>query len=255
MVVGSTDFYGSNGDFALTRLNVDGSVDTTFGTNGVVTTNFFGRNDVATSVAIQPDGKIVVAGYARQSKKGFDFALARYHINGSLDRSFGQGGKVTTDFFTKDDHVYAMALQRDGQIVVAGSARKVTGDKSDDFALARYDGNGSLDQSFGLNGKVNTDFCGADDAVYSLVLQPDGKVVVAGEAFQPEKSAGGSDQDRFTAALARYKANGRLDRSFGQQGKVLTVFTPENPDEIHSSINDLALESKRQDCRRWRYRE
>ena len=123
VVVGSTDRYESNGDFALTRLNVDGSMDTTFGTNGVVTTNFFGQNDVATSVVIQPDGKMVAAGYAQNaSNKGYDFALVRYNINGSLDRSFGQKGKVTTDFFIHDDYVYAMALQGDGRIVVAGSA-------------------------------------------------------------------------------------------------------------------------------------
>ena len=103
VVVGSTDYYENNGDFALTRLNFDGSLDTTFGTNGVVTTNFFGQNDVATSVVIQPDGKIVAAGYAQHApQKGYDFALVRYHIDGSLDRSFGQEGKVTTDFFINE---------------------------------------------------------------------------------------------------------------------------------------------------------
>ena len=112
------------------------------------------------------------------------------------------------------------------------------GDQSDDFALARYNSNGSLDQSFGVNGKINTDFFSADDAVYSIVIQHDGKVVVAGEAFKP------MNQHRYTAAMARYKANGRLDRSFGQQGKVSTVFiNPDNSDEIHSAIYDLALES------------
>ncbi|WP_295406429.1 delta-60 repeat domain-containing protein [uncultured Thiocystis sp.] len=135
-----------------------------------------------------------------------------------------------------NDYVYAMALQRDGRIVLAGSARKGTGDKSANFALARYSSNGLLDQSFGVNGRVNTDFFSGDDTVYSIVLQRDGKVVVAGEAFR-------LDQGRRTAALARYKANGRLDTSFGQQGKVSTVFNADNPDEVHSAVYDLALES------------
>ena len=119
-------------------------------------------------MAIQADGKIVVAGSSRRN-----FALARYNSNGSLDTSFDGDGKLTTDFGGWDE-ASSMAIQADGKIVVAGSSR-------DNFALARYNSNGSLDTSFDGDGKLTIDFGGIDMA-HSMAIQADGKIVVAGES-------------------------------------------------------------------------
>src|SRR5262250_1448506 len=167
-------------DFALARYNSNGTLDASFGTGGRVTTDFAVPNDQAESVAVQPDGRIVVAGAAgRFTNRGFDFALARYNSNGTLDTSFGTSGKVTTDFAGADDvpsEPSAVALQGDGKIVVVGRSRVGQTPDGDvyDFALARFNSNGTLDTSFGTSGKVTTDFAGANDVPSSVAVQPDG---------------------------------------------------------------------------------
>jgi uncharacterized delta-60 repeat protein len=200
-------------DFALARYNANGTLDTTFGTGGKVTTDFAGNDDQAFAVVLQPDGKIVAAGQAGSGYRGGDFALARYNANGTLDTTFGTGGKVTTDFAGNDDQAFAVVLQADGKIVAAGVAKT---SRSGDFALARYNPNGSLDATFGTGGKVTTDFAGDTDEAHGLVLQPDGKLVAAGQA-----STGYRGKD---FALARYNPNGGLDATFGTGGKVTTDF-------------------------------
>ena len=163
----------SNGDFALVRYNTDGSLDTSFSTDGKVTTGFgLLTIDIGYSLAIQADGKILVAG-----TDGTDFALARYNSDGSLDTSFSSDGKVTTDLgFIAVDIGYSIAVQADGKIVVAGVS-------NGDFALVRYNSDGSLDTSFSSDGKVTTDFgLLTIDTIYSLVVQADGKILVAGES-------------------------------------------------------------------------
>jgi uncharacterized delta-60 repeat protein len=180
-------------DAALARYNSNGTLDASFGTGGTVTTDFAGFNDEASSVAVQPDGKIVVAGQAGPYvNRNFDFALARYNSNGTLDASFGTSGKATTDFAGSSDQPSSLALQGDGKIVVAGQTF-VGG--VHDFAVARYNSNGTLDTSFGTSGKATTDFAGSDDRPSSVAVQPDGNIVVAGQA-----DIGG----RFDFALARY---------------------------------------------------
>jgi uncharacterized delta-60 repeat protein len=193
-----------------------GDLDSSFGGDGIVTTNFETNDDESShdnayALALQPDGKIVVAG-----SSGFDntddsrFALARYLPNGTLDPTFGDQGRVRTDFnggggdYDVYDFAFALILQPDGKIVAAGVSYGTTGG----FALARYLPNGTLDPSFGNQGTVVTDFTGP---AYALALQPDGKIVAAGGAFSI-----------FT--LARYLPNGALDPSFGTQGRVTTDF-------------------------------
>src|SRR5437667_2173 len=209
-------------DFALARYNPNGSLDATFGTGGKVTTDFAGNDDAAFGAVLQSDGKIVAAGGAKTSRSE-DFALARYNPNGTLDGTFGTGGKVTTDFNGDDDEAHALVLQPDGKLVAAGAAKL---SRSQDFALARYSANGSLDATFGTGGKVTTDFAGNDDAAFALVLQPDGKLGAAG------RGEGSRSQD---FALARYNANGRLDATFGTGGKVTTDFAGDD-DEAHALV-------------------
>ena len=201
IVVAGRSTKNGNFDFALARYESNGAVDITFGTAGLVTTDFGGSVDRAFAMALQPDGKLVVVGDADAS-----FALARYNPNGSLDESFGAGGKVITTF-GGSDQAAAVILQPDGKIVVAGQTD--TG-LSIDFALVRYMPDGSLDGAFGSGGRVTTNFIGnSDDLGSAVALQPDGKIVV-----------GGSSDDNF--ALARYTPEGVLDSSFGTEGKVTT---------------------------------
>src|SRR5215831_9343154 len=182
--------------FAMARYNSNGTLDTTFGTGGKVGTAFDSGSvsyAQAFSVSVQPDGRIVAAGYTEigaclfngLEQPCFDFALARYNSNGTLDASFGMGGRVTTDFAGPNDQAESVAVQPDGRIVVAGAAGRFT-NRGFDFALARYNTNGTLDTSFGTSGKVTTDFAGADDVPSepsAVALQSDGKIVVVGQTL------------------------------------------------------------------------
>jgi len=209
----------STGDFALARYNPDGTLDPGFGAAGKQTSDFFGNFDQANGVVIQPDGKIVLAGYAQHGDDNptADFALARYKLNGDLDQGFGSGGKVTTDFFGGEDVAYAIAIQSDGKLVVAGLAFN-SGAGSTDFALARYNPDGSLDQAFGAGGKQTTDFFGKPSAAFSVALQPDGNIVAAGYATL------GNSVSSIDFALARYNPDGSLDQTFGAGGRQTTDF-------------------------------
>ena len=209
IVVAGYSYNGGNNDFALVRYESDGRLDTSFGGDGKTTTPIGSDDDLGRSVAIQGDGKIVVAGNSRNGNND-DFALARFKLDGALDTDFGVGGKVTTPIGGFNDFGYGMALQSDGKIVVAGFTS--TGSDSD-FALVRYSANGSLDVSFGSNGVVVTPIGGYGDIGQGMALQSDGKILVAGY------SVGGGNFD-FT--LARYRTDGGLDTSFGDGGKLIT---------------------------------
>jgi serralysin len=165
----------SNGDFALARYNSDGSLDTAFDADGKVTTTFSIGSDIVSAIALQPDGRIIAAGYGGDFG---DFALARYNSDGSLDVTFDSDGKVLTDFGPGDEWVHDIALLADGKIIAAGYSHSFN-DNNSDFALARYNSDGSLDATFGANGIVRTDFGGMDYG-NALALQPDGKILVAG---------------------------------------------------------------------------
>lgn len=214
LVAGKTSADRLNYDFALVRYSPDGTLDTSFGTGGVVTTDFAGGHDVAWEVAVQADGKIVAAGQSRPGPTGDDdFALARYNADGSLDTTFGIGGKVTTDFEGFSDAGYDLAIQADGKIVVAGEA--FTGALTFDFALARYNPNGTLDVSFGAAGKVVTD---TNAGARALAIQADGKLVAAGALAAEQEGAMSTG-----FALVRYNPDGWLDAGFGAGGIVTTV--------------------------------
>lgn len=246
------------GDFAVARYNPDGLLDTTFGEGGKVTTDF-GNVETASAVAIDAGGRIVVAGDTRYGSR---FVLARYSIDGSLDESFGNKGRVTLDdsegggepnlaidvegrivvagenillrldadgsldtSFGFDGlvittfNITALELDQDNNIVVAGEGRRGEGK----FFVARYDSDGSLDTNFANDGVVTTDF-GGNDSAYALALDETSIVV------------GGYTTNNVDFALARYNADGSPDTDFGQDGKVTTNFG------LYSSINDLAFD-------------
>jgi uncharacterized delta-60 repeat protein len=215
IVVAGYAHNGNNDDFAVARYNTNGSLDETFGTGGIVTTPIGTSTDRANSVVLQSDGKIVVAGYARITTTSTtdDIAVARYNTNGSLDETFGTGGFVTTPIGTSTDRANSVVLQSDGKIVVAGYASITTTSTTDDIAVARYNTNGSLDTTFDTDGKVTTPIGTSTDRANSVVLQSDGKIVVAGYA------SNGTNDD---FAVARYYTNGSLDTTFDTDGKVTT---------------------------------
>src|SRR2546423_1755792 len=130
-----------------------GDLDPTFGTAGKVLTPVGAAEDSASAVAVQPDGKIVVAGPTVVSGKGWSFGVVRYNPDGTLDPGFGAGGKVVTGIGTGDDTPTAVALQQDGKIVVAGSSASIG---RSDFAVVRYNPDGTLDTNFDGDGKATT---------------------------------------------------------------------------------------------------
>src|SRR5438552_2786879 len=220
----------SNEDFAVTRYNTNGTLDNTFGNGGKVRTDFPGLAAVPSSVVIQTDGKIVVAGGAFPLFTfAGNFEVVRYNSNGSLDRSFGNGGIVTTTF-PQGSYAFDVALQPDGKIIAAGTVFVDfnPGEMSDtDFALARYNSDGSLDTTFGNGGMVTTDFFGNEDDAFSILIQPDGKIVAVGSANDPATF--------YDFAAARYLSNGTIDTTFGVAGKVSTDFGDQNFDRARSA--------------------
>jgi len=197
----------TGGDMAVARYNGDGSLDTSFDGDGLVVTDL----GAAGGVAIQSDGKIVAVGAAPGANDD-DFALARFNTDGSLDSTFDGDGKVLTDFGDYDYGV-ALVIQADGKIVAGGSTE--AGPNYTNFALSRYNADGTLDASFEGDGRVVSD-SGAGDDFGDLAIQPDGKLVAAGST-----TPGG--QLRFE--LTRYNADGSLDASFDGDGRVVTPFS------------------------------
>ena len=204
----NNDGLGSS-DFALARYNADGSLDAGFGSGGKLVTDLGnGGEDVAAAVAIQSNGQIVAAGYGFTGSTQpniLDFALVRYNADGSLDPAFGGDGKVLTDIAAENDFINAIALQPDGKIVVAGFEGGAGGTDPTvvDFALARYNVDGSLDATFGGDGTITTDFANAGDRAHAVDVDSEGRIVAAGFATT------GDDLD---FALARYNRR-RVARS------------------------------------------
>ena len=196
-------------EFTVLRYNPDGTLDSGFGESGKVTSEIGDSSDSANSVALQDDGKIVVAGYTFAPGNN-DFAVARYDSNGRLDTSFNGTGKATADF-SKLDYGRSVAVQSDGKIVVAGDAAHGDGRT---FAVARFNANGTPDISFNKTGKLTTDFGDGNTEARGVAVQSDGKIVVASFG-----TIAGVQQ----FGIARYNANGTLDTSFGGTGRVLTA--------------------------------
>ncbi|HEX7439383.1 MAG TPA: hypothetical protein VF319_04735 [Caldimonas sp.] len=216
VAVGSTPRISNDYNFAIARFLADGSLDAGFGSGGTVVTDFSQSNNdnSAEAIAIQADGKLVVAGWNQLGGSGSDIApaLIRYNADGSIDATFGTGGQVSnTSLIDNFGGPAAVAIQADGKIVLSKNVDTGFGD----FALSRYNANGSPDTTFGTNGVVSTDLNGNQDRSIPMLIQADGKVIVGGFAQGPNSSL---------FALARYQTDGSLDSTFGSGGKVLTDF-------------------------------
>jgi uncharacterized delta-60 repeat protein len=204
-------------DFLVLRYGTDGRLDPTFGTGGEVVTDFDGQDDRATGVVVQADGKIVAAGSSFTNTQQGSFALARYNADGSLDTSFGNGGKVRTTVPFTDEEATGLVLQPDQKLIVVGSSTEFVGlTGGTAFAAARYNTNGTLDTSFGAGGLVKT-VVGLSNSIRTgkAALDPEGRLVVTVSSFVGSYAG-------FT--LLRYDASGSLDTSFGSGGVVTTDF-------------------------------
>jgi uncharacterized delta-60 repeat protein len=215
--------WGLGSSFAVFRYNPDGTLDASFGTGGRVVA-VAGIAGGAYDVALQPNGKIVVIGGAWGNGEDMNFAVVRYNPDGSLDNSFGTGGKVITPVGNGNvyDYADAVVLQSDGKIVVVGTTA-VIGVSPYDFALVRYNTDGSLDSGFGTNGKIVHSITNGHDLARDVALQPDGKIVVAGG----DGLGGGGG-----SVIVRYNANGSTDTGFAANG----IFTTEGGFSVGNGI-------------------
>lgn len=206
--------------FVVVRYDTDGSLDPTFGTGGVTITAFPDGSTIGNAVAIQPDGKILVAGELYIDDNHRRFALARYGADGQLDPGFGAGGLVTTEVVRKPPSgvswavAQTLALQPDGKILAAGWAARFG--LRLHFAVTRYAPDGTLDRRFGRRGIRTTSFLRSTEAqvsiVYALSVLADGRIVAAGDGY-------------YEPALAGYRSTGRRDPRFGHRG----IITPDVP--------------------------
>jgi uncharacterized delta-60 repeat protein len=180
------------------------------GGDGKLTTNIGASSDAGYSAALQPDGRILVAGVSNNGSND-DFALVRYNSDGSLDASFDGDGKLTTEIGIGDDQARSITVQQDGKILVAG--RSYNGSNYD-FAILRYNADGSLDNTFSGDGKLTTAVGSGYDSANSVALQADGKIVVAGS---------GLNGSNIVFAIVRYNPDGSLDTTFDGDGKAISA--------------------------------
>lgn len=211
-------------DIAVVRYTPAGALDTTFNSDGIATVNFGFNDEEGNAIAIQTDGRIVVVGTDVDNE---DFEVLRLAANGSLDATFSFDGGLTTDIDGGADEGRAVAIQTDGKIIAVGRAFNGA---DDDIALARYSNSGSPDNSFNGNGRVTLDIGGMNDEANAVILQADGKIVVAGSTF---------DGMTNHMVLARFTTNGAADSTFGTSGyQIIDVSGNAN-----AFLNALALQA------------
>ncbi len=213
----------NNEEITLVRFTENGKVDKTFGNKGLIVTEISSEKEVGESIAIQPDGKIVVVG-TTQHNPSFDIVLVRYDEYGHLDPYFGIGGIVITDINSGLDIGKSIVIQNDGKLIVSGFT--YVGNKFL-MTLLRYNSNGDLDTTFGKSGIVITDISGRRGRM-DLALQNDGKIILVGPS-EVENS------HHFT--LLRFNTNGSLDKSFGKNGVTKTIIGD------YSEAESVALDS------------
>lgn len=215
---------GASTNMVVLRVNADGTLDQSFGTaddgteNGIVNISLGDGNDIARDIAVQADGKIVIAGDSVTSDGSANIIVARLNADGSVDETFGQSedgtpnGFVATSLGNGDDRANALVLQADGKIVVAGN--RIAEDGSSNIIVARYDASGVPDAGFGASGDdgtpegfVNISLGEGDDMARDVALQADGKIALAGDSVTADGSS--------NFILARLNADGTPDESFG----------------------------------------
>ena len=219
---------GTSADgITLVRYESNGAIDLSFGSNGIAATKIDNVYNISNrAVAVTPSGKIVVAGSYQNYEEPSHTLLLRYKNDGSIDSTFGLGGKVLSNFSSYGDSANSLIVQPDEKIVVGGGLNTVR--FASDLLLARYNSDGTLDSSFGINGVNTVGFGNWYDYLSSIVQQPDGKIVAAGNSGL---------QSDYSPVIVRYDANGKLDETFGNQGTFL------QNDKYRLNITGVALQS------------
>ena len=203
---------------AIVRLMPDGSLDPAFGTAGLVQMDILTRNNGVRALALQSDGKIVVAGEAHATGVPAPFVLLRQLGDGGLDTSFGDGGVVLTTYAGRDALANGVFVLPGGQIVVGGySESRTSPDGSQDYEVARYNADGTLDLSFGSSGRATIDVRSTADGP-GLIARAGAQLVVAGASLDP------NDTNRSDISAVRLASNGSLDLSFGANGKYVSNY-------------------------------
>ena len=219
----STPLFGDN--LVVIRYLTDGSIDFSFGINGISMPAINQDNDGAYDMALQPDGKIVLGGYSYTVIPFGDNLVVRLDSTGDLDPSFGGTGVVTTDFTNNDSYATGVLIQPDGKIITTGRATSATSD----FLLTRFKADGQLDSTFGTNGFRLTSVATGEDYIYGSLLQPDGKVVVAGYY---------SDNLIENFAVARYNSDSSFNVSVtGNYKNDIMVYPQPAGDELFVKYN------------------
>lgn len=240
LVIAGFTSNGASWDFSVIRYNATGTLDTTFSGDGRASFDIGNQSDTAYDLIQQPDGKLLVVGSVQMNRANgipdTDIALVRLNTDGTLDAGFGNNGVTVIPVANNaDDEGRSIALQTDGKIVVAGYSQI---SNTFDFTVVRCNSDGSLDTSFDGDGKVTTSILSSDDLGYSVAIQTDGRIVVAGDTFGPTSTT--------DVALVRYNSNGSLDTGFGTDGKTTqgygqdTVAIP--PTDEHDHAYGLVIE-------------
>ena len=214
IVVGHTSSGSTaNKESIIIRYNADGSLDTTFGTDGIIIAAFSTQYDTLNAVEVQADGSIVVGGYTQN-----DFLLARFTPNGQPDSSFGTNGVVLTNYYmsivsSSEDGINCIAIQDDGKILVGGFANYFS---SSPYAIARYNTDGTLDNTFGTDGKTllnhNFNLSSGEKEIFDIIITAEGQFYAVGKAEQSHNSA------YFDQMIAKFNSDGSLDTSFAVNG-------------------------------------
>lgn len=229
-------------DFAIVRYNADGTLDSSFGTNGIILTDVNLYRNLPVSIQLLEDNKFIIGGFINNLGTGnlSNFLIVKYNENGTLDTTFGSNGVVNYNFGTIEnnliitvDDLSVLKIQADGKIIVSGSIAQ--SDYSQyDFGLMRLNVDGSIDADFGQNGFVLTDF-GSDELVESMHILDNDKIIVCGTYYLNSFS-------NQKIAIAQYNSDGSLDSDYGDGGKTLSDLNENQYGFVYSS--EIQLDGK-----------
>jgi uncharacterized delta-60 repeat protein len=226
----NNSIFTNNIDFGVLRLNASGTLDSSFGNNGILILSFFNSDDILRDIEIQPDGKIIASGYAVDDiNLNYKYALARINSDGSLDSSFGTNGKTSLGFINNPYPYHCgskCSLTPNGKIIMLGTLFGM----NDTIGLIQFNSNGSIDGTFGDNGfkKISTGYASNRDG--DVLVQNDGKILICGAAKNQ------NNPDQYIFALFRVNPSGTYDNSFASNGFVTTSFGSSSGEEISSSV-------------------
>lgn len=232
LVAGGTGNATSGYDFAIVRYNSNGTLDTDFGIEGILLSDFYSERNIGRSLHVFPNNKFIIGGSLSNYLTGnyANFIVSKYNENGTLDTTFGIDGVSSINFglptnnlISSEDSLSCIVIQADGKIVAGG----FTYYNQSDFGLVRLNSNGSLDTSFGANGRVITDF-GAGEEIHSIQILANGKIIACGTYYF------NSDSNQ-KIAIAQYNSNGSIDTDYGIAGKTLTDFNENQDGFVFSS--------------------